>query len=299
VVPSPTDAGDAPTSPGLVGRLVAEQFPSWRDLPIEPVESAGTDHDIYRLGPDLVVRLPRRAWSSRQGTVEAQWLSRLGPHLPLAIPTPLALGEPAQGYPFRWSVHAWLPGRSADSAPLDLDQAATDLAGFAMALRGVPTDDAPPRLPGRRGCPLAEADETVRKAVRRLHERVDADAAIRSWAASLEASAWHRTDVWVHGDLVAGNMLTVDRRLTAVIDFGGLGVGDPSCDLQAAWSMFRDESRSTFRTAMAADDDMWLRGRGWALCQAVTALAGDWPNPSVAERAHHTLLSVLNDDWGR
>ncbi len=288
-----TESGDAPTSVELVRQLVAGQFPQWRASLVEPIASAGTDHDIYRLGTDLVVRLPRRSWPSHQGTVEARWLPRLAPHLPLAIPTPLALGEPELGYPFRWSVHAWLPGHSADTATIDLDQAAIDLAGFALALRDVPTDGAPPRLRGRRGCPLAEVDRAVRNAIRDLGDRIDADAVEHSWAESLEASTWSQNDVWVHGDLLPGNLLAVDGRLSAVIDFGGLDVGDPSCDLQAAWAMFADESRARFRTGVAADDNTWLRGRGWALSHAVTALAQEWTGAAVAERAHRTILAVL------
>jgi len=286
--------GDASTSAALVQRLVIAQFPQWSDQPIEPVVSSGTDHDIYRMGFALVVRLPRRSWASHQGTFEAEWLPRLAPHLPLTIPTPLALGESACGYPFRWSVHTWLPGRSVDTAPIDLEDAAVDLAAFAMALRGVATTGAPPRRFGRRGCPLAEADTTLRDAVRDLGDGIDADAVTRSWEESLAAAAWSRDDVWVHGDLLPGNLLAVDGRLSAVIDFGGLGVGDPSCDLQAGWAMLDHRARSRFRAAVNADDDMWLRGRGWALYQAISALAGGWPNPAIADRARHTLRAVLD-----
>lgn len=295
VVPSSSEPGDAQTSIRLVQRLVAEQFPRWRAEPVEPVASTGTDHDIYRMGSDLVVRLPRRSWSSEQGTFEADWLPRLAPQLPLAIPSPLALGRPAHGYPFRWSVHAWLSGRSIDNAPIDLDAAAVDLAAFAMALRGVSTAGAPPRPFGRRGCPLAEADTTVRRAIADLDGTLDSDAATISWEESLAAAPWSKDEVWVHGDLLPGNLLAVDGRLSAVIDFGGLNVGDPACDLQARWAMLDQRSRSRFRTAMDADDDTWLRGRGWALAQAVNALAGGWPEPSVADRARHTLLAVLDD----
>lgn len=298
VVTSSTRPGDAPTSVALVRQLVAGQFPQWCAQPIAPVVSTGTDHDIYRMGSDLVVRLPRRSWASAQGTFEAVWLPRLAPHLPLAIPAPLALGEPAFGYPFRWSVHAWLPGRSVDTVVVDLDEAAIDLAAFATALRGITTAGAPPRLFGRRGCPLAEADATVRGAIRDLGDTIDPGAATRSWEESLAADPWSQDDVWVHGDLLAGNLLAVDGRLSAVIDFGGLNVGDPSCDLQAGWAMLEPPTRSRFRTAMAADDETWLRGRGWALCQAVTALAGRWPDPSVADRARRTLRAVLADTLG-
>lgn len=295
VVSSSTRPGDAATSVALVHQLVAEQFPRWRFELIQPIVSSGTDHDIFRMGTDLVVRLPRRGWASEQGRFEAEWLPRLAPQLPLAIPTPLALGEPAHGYPFRWSVHGWIPGVSADTASVDLDVAAVDLAGFVLALRGIATTGAPSRLRGRRGCPLAEADSTVRNAIRELGDTIDPGAVTRSWEESLAAAVWSQDDVWVHGDLLPGNLLALDGRLSAVIDFGGLNVGDPSCDLQAGWAMLDDQSRTRFRRATAADDQTWLRGRGWALCHAVTALAARWPDPSVAVRARRTLRAVLGD----
>ena len=119
-----------------------------------------------------------------------------------------------------------------------------------------------------RGAPLAELDEQVRRSIAQLGDRVDAAAALRSWEESLDAAAWDGDEVWVHGDLLPGNLLVVDGRLSAVIDFGGLNVGDPACDLQPAWNVFTGDSRARYRAELEVDDASWLRGRGWALCQA-------------------------------
>ncbi len=289
-------ADEIETDVALVRRLLAGQFPHWADLPIEPVASYGTDHDIYRLGEHLAARLPRIGWATAQAAKEAEWLPRLAPHLPLALPVQLARGRPAEGYPFDWSVYRWLPGENANGTIDDLPGAAADLAAFVEALRQVDTTGAPPRPPHGRGAPLAEADEGVRRSIAQLADRIDGDATLRSWQESLDASAWDGDEVWVHGDLLPGNLLVVDGRLSAVIDFGGLNVGDPACDLQPAWNVFAGESRLRFRSELAVDEASWVRGRGWALAQAVWALPYYWDtNPGMIRQASHALAQVLAD----
>lgn len=282
------------TDAALVRRLLAGQFPSWADLPIARVASYGTDHDIYRLGDHLAARLPRIGWASKQAAKEAQWLPKLAPQLPLEVPVQLALGRPAEGYPFDWSVVTWLPGEDASGTIDDLERAAVDLAAFVTALREIDTTGAHPRPPGSRGGPLAEGDEQVRRSIAQLGDRIDGDAALRAWAASLDAPPWKGAEVWVHGDLLPGNLLVVDGRLSAVIDFGGLNVGDPACDLQPAWNLFTGSSRLRFRAELEVDEASWLRGRGWALYQAVAALPYYWhSNPGMVRQASHALTQVL------
>ncbi|HUS14056.1 MAG TPA: aminoglycoside phosphotransferase family protein [Chloroflexia bacterium] len=289
-------ADEIETSSALVRRLLAGQFPQWAELPIQLVVSYGTDHDIYRLGDHLAARLPRIGWAARQAELEAKWLPRLAPHLPLALPVPLALGQPAEGYPFQWSVYQWLPGENANGTIADLDQAAVDLAAFVTALRRINTSGAHARPPHARGAPLAEGDEQVRRSVAQLGTRIDAAATLRSWEESLHAPAWDGPEVWVHGDLLPGNLLVVAGRLSAIIDWGGLNVGDPACDLQPAWNVFAGASRKRFRDELAVDDASWLRGRGWALAQAVSALPYYWDtNPGMIRQATHALAHVLAD----
>jgi aminoglycoside phosphotransferase (APT) family kinase protein len=291
-------ADEVDTDVALVRRLLAGQFPHWAELRIEPVESYGTDHYIYRLGDQLAVRLPRHpGWASEQAAKEARWLPRFAPHLPLAVPVPVAMGRPAEGYPCDWSVCTWLPGENANGTIEDLDRAAVDLAAFVTALRRIGTAGARPRPPQHRGGPLAENDEPVRRSIAQLGDRIDGGAALRSWQESLAAAVWPGPEVWVHGDLLPGNLLVVDGRLSAVIDFGGLNVGDPAADLQPAWNVFTGASRLRFRTELEVDDASWLRGRGWALYQAVTGLAYYWDtNPGMIRQTAHALAQVLAED---
>lgn len=278
----------------LVKRLLDEQFPQWSGLSVDLVVPGGTDHDMYRLGEELVVRLPLQESAAQQGSMEAEWLPRLAPHLPLAIPVPLALGQPAPGFPFRWSVGEWLPGENATTGIVDLVQAAIDLARFVTALRRVDTTGAHPRPHYGRGAPLAVRDDHVRGAVAELGNRIDGQAALRSWQESLDTPVWDGDEVWVHGDLLPANLLVANGRLAAVIDFGCLNVGDPACDLQPAWNSFTGESRERFRLELEVDDRSWLRGRGWALFQAVTGLCYYWDtNPAMVDQTWHALEQVL------
>jgi len=289
-------ADEVETSAGLLERLLAAQFPEWAGLPIERVESYGTDHDIYRLGDRLAARLPRIGWATAQAAKEAEWLPKLAPQVPLALPVQLAMGQPAEGYPFGWSVYEWLPGENANGTIADLDQAAVDLAEFIQALRRADATNAHPRPARGRGAPLAELDGLARASIAALGDRIDCDLATRSWEESLAAPAWSGQEVWVHGDLLPGNLLVVDGRLSAVIDFGGLNVGDPACDLQPAWNVFDRGNRARFRSELGADDASWLRGRGWALYQAVSALAYYWDtNPGMIRQASHALAQILAD----
>ena len=244
------------------------QFPQWADFPIRPVQSAGTDNALYRLGDEMVVRLPRIHWAVGQIEKERQWLLRLAPHLPLAIPVQLALGESGEGYPWQWSVYRWLAGENLTIENIaEPNQAAIDLAQFITALQQIDTTGGPP--PGSRGRPLATRDSYTREAIAALQDMFDAEAMTAVWDAALRAPEWDRTLVWFHGDMLPGNLLFERGRLSAVIDFGALGVGDPACDLMIAWNLFSGESRNVFRATLAVDDATWARGRGWALSQAL------------------------------
>jgi aminoglycoside phosphotransferase (APT) family kinase protein len=197
-------ADEVETDVALVRRLLAAQFPRWADLPIEPVLSAGTDNAIYRLGDDMAVRLPRIHWAAGQVDKEYQWLPRLAPLLPLAIPVPFAKGTPGEGYPWDWAVNRWLEGENATLERIaDPRQAATDLARFIAALRRIDTTGGP--APGQhnsfRGVPLAMRDSHTRAAIASLRDTLDTDAATAAWEAALREPAWSRPPVWIHGDL--------------------------------------------------------------------------------------------------
>ena len=292
-------AEEVDTDVSLVGRLLAAQFPQWSGLPIEPVHSAGTDNAIYRLGDDMAVRLPRIQRATGQVDKEHQWLPRLAPLLPLAIPIALAKGMPAEGYPWRWSVYKWLAGETATIERIaDLRQAAIALAQFVAALQRIdPTGGPPPGVHNfGRGVPLALRDAATRTAIASLEGMIDTDAVTVAWEAALKAAAWNRPPVWIHGDLLPGNLLVERGRLSGVIDFGGLGVGDPACDLMVAWTLFSDESRSVFRAVLSVDEATWTRGRGWALSWALIYIPYYLDsNPIGVSTALHAINEVLAD----
>lgn len=296
-------SGDLPATKvdinvSLVGQLVAAQFPQWADLVIKPVEFDGWDNRTYRLGEDMAVRLPSAEAYAEQVEKEHRWLPRLAPLLPLPIPVPLAMGVPAQGYPWPWSVYRWLEGENATIERIaDLAQFATTLAQFLAALQRIDPAGGPP--PGQhnffRGAPLSIYDTETRDAIASLNGRIDTDAVTAAWEAALQAT-WHGSSVWLHGDVSAANLLVKRGRLSAVIDFGCSGVGDPACDLTIAWTLFSGESREAFRAALPVDGATWARGRGWALWKGLITLAEHIDtNPLEAKKAQRVIDKALAD----
>lgn len=291
-------AGDA-IDASLVRRLVAAQFPQWAGLPVRPVANGGWDNRTFHLGEALSVRLPAARRYAAAVEKEQRWLPALAPHLPLPIPEPVALGRPGEGYEWPWSVCRWLPGEAADgSPPADLARFAEDLADFLLALQRADATDGPPagQHSFHRGGDLAVYDAETREALGRLDGQVDTDRARTLWAAAL-ASRWDRPPVWVHGDVAPSNLLVADGRLSAVIDFGQLCVGDPACDYGIAWTFMDAEARAAFRARLAPDPGTWARARGWTLWKALIIVAGV---ATTTERQTalwvRSLDEVLKDD---
>jgi aminoglycoside phosphotransferase (APT) family kinase protein len=269
----------------LARRLIDAQFPQWSHLAIEPVEVDGWDNRTFRLGSELSIRLPTGDWYAQQVDKEQRWLPMLAPHLPLPIPTPVARGEPAAGYPYSWSVYRWLDGDLASRARIDdLTGFAASLAAFLNALARIDATGGPE--PGQhnfyRGGPLATYEAETLAAVDALGEEIPRDAVLRVWEDAM-TTTWDRDPVWLHGDVASGNLLVRDGRLAAVIDFGSSGVGDPACDVVIAWTFLSGPSRDRFRADLDVDAATWSRGRGWALWKALIT------------RAHRDIAEVLAD----
>jgi len=280
----------------LVARLLRSQLPQWADLPITPVMPGGWDHRSFRLGDDLIVRLPSAAAYAAQVEKEHRWLPVLAPRLPLTIPEPVALGEPGQGYPWHWAVRRWIEGDAATQAGVnDHSRFAQGIGSFLAAMHRIDSLDGPTPGPGNffRGGRLATYDGEARQGIRALEDKIDASAALRAWEGAL-ATEWPRKPVWIHGDMSAGNLLLRDGRLGAVIDFGLMAVGDPACDLAIAWSFLTAETRPVLRSALQIDGATWERGRGWALWKASIVAAGIARTNSVEQaQARRTIAEIM------
>lgn len=272
----------------LVRRLLVDQFPQWAELPLRRVEPRGTVNAIYRLGGGLSVRLPRLNGPTEPGSKEFEWLPRVAPLVPLDVPVPVAQGHPNGEYPWFWEVHAWVEGEMVPVEQIDAIQAARDLATFVGALQRVD----PTEAPRGRGIPLAERNKEVQYWLARFQ----GDPAVgREWERALTAPPWDGPPVWHHGDLDARNWLVRDGRISGVIDWGAMGVGDPACDVMVAWKLHSAEARDAFRRALPTDDATWERARGWALSQAVAILAYYTPanNPTLYHEAEEWLSLTL------
>ncbi len=277
--------------PVLVRTLLDEQFPHLARLPIRALPSTGTVNAIFRLGDELCVRLPRVAKWGRDLRTEATWLPRLAPLVTLRVPDVVAAGEPGAGYPLPWSILRWIEGETYDAARVDDEEAAAlALATFVAELRRVDTRGAP--ASGRR--PLAELDVITREAIASLPAAMDRAAITAAWDRALEAPTWDATAVWRHCDLLPPNLLVAGGRIEAVIDFGGVGIGDPAHDVIAAWSVFGPRGRSAFAEALDDDVGTWERARGVALHQALLIIPYyRISNPPFAAMATRTVAQVL------
>lgn len=290
--------GERPIDEALVARLLVSQLPEFASLPVRAWPSTGTVNAIFRLGDHLTARLPRLERYAAALAREVAWLPRLAPRLSLRVPEPVASGRPTTGYPSVWAVYRWLDGVSwGDGFVVEERAAAAVLAGFVSELWALDPGGGPPA--GR--APLRELDVRTRAAIEAARGAIDADAALAAWTRALTAPAWDGVPSWIHGDLMRPNLLFVDGRLDAVIDFGGAGVGDPAMDLVAAWSAFGPAGRSAFREALRdaprLDAGAWARARGYALHQAalIVPYYAD-SNPAFAAEGVRIVGEVLGED---
>ena len=282
-----------------VARMIARRFPHWAALPLTPVPSPGTDNVMLRLGDELVVRLPRHPGALPGLATEVRWLPRIGPELGVDVPVPLAAGEPDEGYPYPWTVCPWLAGTNpapgSGSAELALD-----LARFLTALRSVPVPDGDDVPRPYRGGPLAARREDTLAALETCTALLDVEVVRRAWDAISDVPEGDGPPVWLHADLQPGNLLVREGRLSGVLDFGGLGVGEGAADLAPAWSVLAPNARATFRSALEVDDGTWARGRAWALSIALVALPYyAATNRALAEVSRHTVGVVVEEVMGR
>lgn len=289
--------GRAVTRPGEIAigvaqvrRLLADQFPQWAGLPVIAQPLNGTDNALFRLGDDLVARLPRAPWAVDQVHTDATWLARLAPYLPMPVPVPVAVGEPGAGYPWPWTIVPWLPGRNPDHG-MDLVDVAVDLAGFVTGMIAVDPLDGPVKQGISRGVPLAQRDDLTRRSIATLGDRIDGRAVTAAWDDAMGVDEWPGPPVWIHGDLLAGNLLVQDSRLGAVIDFGALGRGDPAIELLPCWSLFDPRARAAYMEALGFDEATWVRGWAWPLSISLYALADLWDTLGAQEQ-HQGLNKI-------
>ena len=281
-------ADEVHTDAALVRRLIASQFPQWSELPIRPLAASGTVNSLFRLGDDMVVRLPRRTGHDVES--DHATLRRLAPLLPLEIPEPLALGLPGEGYAGSWCIDRWVDSEHPVAGETT-SALALEIATFIATLRRIDTAGAPP---SGRGNTLRRFDAATREAITQLTGTIDAAAATAAWDDALAAPEWSGAPVWIHGDLMPANLLVRVGRLTGVLDWGGAGIGDPAIDLAVAWNTLSPPMRKLFRSSLDPDDAAWRRGRGWALWTGLVALPYyRETNPILAENARYRINEVL------
>jgi aminoglycoside phosphotransferase (APT) family kinase protein len=261
--------------------LIAEQFPEFSHLAINPVELSGHDNRSFRLGENMLIRLPSAEAYALKVTQEQKHLPILSKNLSLSIPTPIKLGKASKDYPWNWSIYQWIEGTSLNIIPLknlNLEQIALDLAKFLNELHAINSNNGFTQndlLPGKhnffRGGHPSVYDLETRSAIHSLKGFIDTHKATAIWEKAIE-SKWIKAPVWIHGDIASGNILIKEKKMTAIIDFGSMGLGDPACDLVMAWSFFNNSSKEIFQKYIEVDNDTWSRAKGWALWKALITI---------------------------
>ncbi len=278
----------------LVAKLIKQQFTQWSHLSISSVTQNGIDNKTFRLGNELLIRLPSAQGYAAQVEKEQRWLPILASRLSTTIPTPVAQGSPSRDYPWNWSVYRWIHGESANLVELNsFDQhcIAKQLANFLKELHQINTQDAPAAGLHNyyRGAHPSVYDKETRLSIHRLSDSTKADRATAIWEKALN-SQWDKDPVWVHGDFASGNILLESTSLTAVIDFGCMGIGDPACDLTIAWTFLNKEIRKIFKSCLDLDEKTWERARGWALWKALQKTGPE------AEQREKIISTLINED---
>jgi aminoglycoside phosphotransferase (APT) family kinase protein len=246
----------------------------------------------------MSVRLPSAAGYAPQVEKEQKWLPILAKKLSLPVSIPIAKGNPSVEYPWSWSIYKWLEGEHLSHNNINnLNLLAKDLGSFLNELRDIDASGGP--LAGKhnfyRGGSLSTYNEESRNAIENNKEIFDGGLLSEIWNLALD-SEWEAEPVWVHGDIAPGNLLVKDRKLCAVIDFGILGVGDPSCDAAIAWTFFDDTSRKVFKNKINLDEGTWNRARGWALWKAlITYDAHIDSDKVIAKEAFNTIWTIVEE----
>lgn len=251
----------------LLRSLLREQHPDLAELALREV-AGGWDNQMWRLGEDLAVRMPRTSRAPDLLRAEQRWLPFVAADLPLPIPVPLRVGEPSALFPWTWTVVRWVGGEPADRTPVTSAKAADVLADFLRALHRQAPDDAP--VNASRGVNLAILQDEIDEWFPVLAEGAVAGDVRQIWDQAAAAPSWHRAPVWVHGDLHPANIVVRDGTVSGVLDFGELCAGDPATDLSVAWVLLPAGSAARFFDAYGdADDATILRARGWAVLRSL------------------------------
>ncbi|NYV75078.1 aminoglycoside phosphotransferase family protein [Streptomyces sp. UH6] len=252
----------------LVHDLLLEQHPDLAGLALREV-AGGWGNQMWRLGDDLAVRMPRQEGASALLRKECRWLPVLGPRLPLPVPSPVRIGEPSARFPKPWTVMTWIPGEPLDHTSISRgDHAADTLAAFLTALHVEAPEDAP--ISEDRGDHPKKCTDGFDHY---FHAVVPADLAeaVRAvWDDAVAAPEREGPPLWVHGDLHPANVVVSEGTLSGVIDFDAMFAGDPAWDLAAAWVILPAGAVSRFFDGYAhADEGTIRRARGLAALKSL------------------------------
>ncbi|GAB2794350.1 aminoglycoside phosphotransferase family protein [Streptomyces chlorus] len=296
---------EIPVDESVVRSLLKAQRPEWADLSLSPA-GAGTDNTMYRLGDDLLIRLPRTSGNGESLRKELDWLPRLAPLLSCPIPEPVHAGTPTNDFPLLWSVYRWIDGDEARPDTIqDWASFGADLAAVVRELHGIGLMGATRagELSWYRGGGLEPCDEWISGCFDDCRSTVgselDVDTLERLWRAALALPEPSGPQVWLHGDLKPTNLLVRDGRLHALIDFGGLSIGHPDAEHATLWDL-PPQARQAYWDTVNLDTPAWTRARAWAIAVAVSGISYYWDTfPAFVAECRARIEAILMDATAR
>lgn len=284
----------------IAQKLITEQFPEFKNFEITSVKTQGHDNRTYKVGHDFLIRLPTAQRYASSIEKEQIWLPQFAPYISTIIPKPIRLGKPTSYYPYPWSIYTYIKGESANNVSLqdlNLPIIAEQVAQFLKELAAINTKNGP--LPGPnnfyRGGRLDFYYKQTQAALQKLSTYFDVTAYEQLWHQAVQ-NRWLCNPVWIHGDMSPGNIIIENKQLKAVIDFSGIAVGEPSCDLVMAWTFFDETSKQIFKENLNYENNIWENGRAWALWKSLITLADmqDLQSPA-AQTQYKILQNIMND----
>ena len=284
-------------TPDLSHKLVSQQFPEYAELELNPVKIQGHDNRTFKLGKNMLIRMPTAEPYALKVPKEQALLPRLKSHITISIPEPIKMGHSSSEYPFNFSIYKWLEGESANTLKFEakqLEAIAFDLAIFLKELQAINTVEGP--APGQhnwwRGDHVSVYETGAHEQIAALSGIIDTHQAKQLWEAACN-TRWDKSPIWIHGDFASSNILIEGGKLAGVIDFGGMAVGDPACDLVIAWTFLKGKSREIFKESIALDDDTWLRAAAWALWKATYELCQLTDKDSKQAAIHRRIIDEV------
>ena len=219
----------------MVWRLIAEQFPELGGLEVRRF-GAGWDHELFGVGPDWILRFPRRAERVPWLVREIEIMRPVSRALGLLVPQFELVGEPSAIFPWPFVGYRRIVGVAADQNPaLDLAGLAGNVAEVLGRLHRIDPAVIPPTPVGWEREPWGQLRAELTAVAGTVRPLLDpgllakAEPYLAGRVPEPEQDGPRR---FIHNDICPDHIITSTGtgRLTGLIDFTDAMTGEPVLD---------------------------------------------------------------------